>query len=155
VIKPELAEAWLCRGNVFIELKRYDEALVAYDKAVTIKPEFAEAWLGRGNVFRELKGYDEALAVYDKAVAIKPELAEAWFGRGNVFFQLGRYDEALVAYDKAVAIKPNLKYAKGARLLTKMYLSDWSDLNIECEHLISVMQDGVLAAYPFVMLAIP
>ena len=33
------------------ELKRYDEAFAAYDKALTLKPDLAEAWLGRGNVF--------------------------------------------------------------------------------------------------------
>ena len=34
-----LAEAWLGRGNVFFELKRYDEAFAAYDKAFSLKPE--------------------------------------------------------------------------------------------------------------------
>ena len=48
---PILAEAWLGRGNVFSELKRYDEAFAAYDKALALKPDLAEAWLGRGNVF--------------------------------------------------------------------------------------------------------
>ena len=43
--------AWLGRGNVFAELKRYDEAFAAYDKALALKPDLAEAWLGRGNVF--------------------------------------------------------------------------------------------------------
>ena len=50
VLKPDLAEAWLGRGNVFAELKRYDEASAAYDKALALKPDLAEAWLGRGNV---------------------------------------------------------------------------------------------------------
>ena len=36
-LKPDLAEAWLGRGNIFNELKRYDDALAAYDKALTLK----------------------------------------------------------------------------------------------------------------------
>ncbi len=50
-LKPDLADAWLGRGNVFYALKRYDEAFAAYDKALALKPDLAEAWLGRGNVF--------------------------------------------------------------------------------------------------------
>ena len=37
--KPDLAEAWLGRGNVFFDLKRYDEAFAAYDKALALKPD--------------------------------------------------------------------------------------------------------------------
>ena len=110
-LKPDLAEAWLGRGNVFTELKRYDEAFAAYDKALALKPDLAEAWLGRGNVFTELKRHDEAFAAYDKALALKPDLAEAWLGRGNVFTELKRYDEAFAAYDKALALKPDLAEA--------------------------------------------
>ena len=42
-LKPDLAEAWLGRGNVFTELKRYDEAFAAYDKAFSLKPELVGA----------------------------------------------------------------------------------------------------------------
>jgi tetratricopeptide (TPR) repeat protein len=43
-------------------LKRYEEALVAYEKALSLKPDLENAWLGRGNVFRELKRFDAAFA---------------------------------------------------------------------------------------------
>ena len=64
----------------FLKLKRYDEAIVAYDKALALKPDLAGAWLGRGNVFYDLKRHDEAFAAYDKALALKPDLAKglAW-----------------------------------------------------------------------------
>ncbi len=38
-IKPYLAEAWLGRGNACYDLKRYDEAFAAYDRAMSIKPD--------------------------------------------------------------------------------------------------------------------
>ena len=63
-------------GNVFYDLKRYDEAFAVYDKALALKPDLENAWLGRGNVFYDLKRYDEAFAAYDRALALKPDLAE-------------------------------------------------------------------------------
>ena len=42
-LKPDLAEAWLGRGNVFVDLKRYDEAFAAYDKALALKPDLVGA----------------------------------------------------------------------------------------------------------------
>ena len=82
--KRNLAEAWHARGNALNELKRHDEALAAYDKALALNPNFAGAWHGRGNALNELKRYDEALRAYEKALTLAPALAEAWLGRGNV-----------------------------------------------------------------------
>ena len=38
-LKPDFAEAWLGRGDVFKKLKRHVEAFAAYDKALAIKPD--------------------------------------------------------------------------------------------------------------------
>src|SRR5258708_1550342 len=46
-IKPDLAEAWLGRGNILNLVGRNDDALVAYDQAVALEPDLAEGWLGR------------------------------------------------------------------------------------------------------------
>ena len=80
-LKPDLAEAWLGRGNIFAELKRYDEAFSAYDKALALKSDLAEAWLGRGNIFAELKRYDEKFSCTRQGAS-----AQALFG----YWQRGR-----------------------------------------------------------------
>ena len=153
-LKPDLSEAWLGRGNVFADLKSYDEAFAAFDKALALKPDLAEAWLGRGNVFADLKRCDEAFAAFDKALALKPDLAEAWFGRGNVFADLKRYDEAFAAFDKSLALQPDANTAEGARLHCKMYLCDWTDFSVECEHLVSSVKDSKTNTDPFAFLSI-
>ena len=53
-----MADAWLGRGNVYYDLKRYDEAFAAYDKGLSLRPDNAEAWLGCGNVSYNLRRYD-------------------------------------------------------------------------------------------------
>jgi predicted O-linked N-acetylglucosamine transferase (SPINDLY family) len=53
-------------------LRRFDEALATYDKALTIKPDDASALSNRGNALLELRRFDEALTSYEKALAIEP-----------------------------------------------------------------------------------
>src|SRR5205085_445015 len=147
-------ESWCGRGNVFVALRRYEEALSAYDRALACKPGFAEAWLGRGKVFAELGRHDEALSAYDKAIAFKPELADAWCNRGDACAALRRHEEAFAAYDKALSLKPDLSGAAGERLHCKMYVCDWSNFDAESGRLIQSVKHHKDATGPFAFLSI-
>ena len=72
MLKPDYAEGFFNRGIAWKALKRLDEALTSYDKAIALKPDYAEAFTNRGNALRELKRLSEALASYDRALVIKP-----------------------------------------------------------------------------------
>src|SRR6516162_11175830 len=105
---PQVSESYKMRLDRYNEanFNRYEEALAAYDKALSIKPGSAGAWLGRGNVYLDLKRYDEAFAAYDKALSIEPDLAEAHHGRANILHVLTRNDEALNSLDQAIELDP-------------------------------------------------
>ena len=106
-LKPDLAEAWLGRGNVCYELEQYDAAAAAFDKALAINASLGKAWLGRGNVLTARKQFDSALAAYDTALRHCPDLPDAWLGRSKVFTELKQYNSALSACDRALALAPN------------------------------------------------
>ena len=77
----------------WMELKRHDEALASYDRALTLRPDYAEAHYNRGNALEELKRHDEALASYDRALTLRPDHAEALNNRGIALQELKRLDE--------------------------------------------------------------
>ena len=56
------------------KLERYEEALVAYDKAIALQPEDAESWRNRGAVLSELQRYEEAIASLSQAISIQQNL---------------------------------------------------------------------------------
>jgi tetratricopeptide (TPR) repeat protein len=103
----DYAEAHYNRGTMLQGLKRLDEALASYDRALALKPDHAGALYSRGTVLRGLKRSGEALASYDRVLALKPDFAEAFNNRGNALRDLKRLDEALVSYDRALALKPD------------------------------------------------
>ena len=89
------------------QLKRFEDALASYDRALAIKPDYALVLFGRGNVLHQLKRFEDAIASYDRALAIKPDEL-VLMNRGNVLHQLKRFEDAIASYDRALAIKPDL-----------------------------------------------
>ena len=59
------------------KLKRFDDALASYDRAIALAPDYAEAYANRGVTLEELKRFDEAVASYDRAIALRPDDAES------------------------------------------------------------------------------
>ena len=95
----------------FQELKRFDEALESFERALAIRPDYAEALNNRGNTLQELKRFDEALESYERALAIRPNYAEAHNNCGNTLQELKRFDKALESFERALAIRPDFAEA--------------------------------------------
>src|SRR5262249_49392243 len=90
-----------------LELKQDDQALAAYDRALSLKPDLAEAWLGRGNALDKCREHEEAVAHYEKALAVRPGYADAHAALWVALWSLGRHEGALWHYEKLMALNPN------------------------------------------------
>jgi tetratricopeptide (TPR) repeat protein len=93
-------------GDLYWNLKRYDEAETAFRKALELDPDDRDAYNGLGNVLKDLERYDEAEIAYHKALELDPEFVYAHTGLGNILLELKRYDEAKTAYNKALEFDP-------------------------------------------------
>jgi tetratricopeptide (TPR) repeat protein len=96
------------KGATLYRLKRFDEALTAYEQALQISPDDAFVYNGLGNIFLALRRYQEALTAYEQAIFLEPYLLPAYNGRGNTLYNLRRYGEALNAYEQAIALAPHI-----------------------------------------------
>ena len=104
--EPGNAEAWHNRGVILAELRRLEEAVDSFDKALAIQST-AEAWTNRGAALLNLMRLEEALCSFDKALAIKPAFVGALYNRGNALMELERYPEAVAAFDNMLVQAPN------------------------------------------------
>ena len=55
---------------------KLEEAIEAYNKALSIKPDYAEAYNNMGNALKEQGKLEEAIEAYNKALSIKPDFTE-------------------------------------------------------------------------------
>lgn len=94
-------------GAALHRLGRLDEALKAYDKALTFAPEDAEIWTNIGNALTQAGRYDEAALSFEHALKLNPRSPDAAIGRGLALFKLTRYEEALACFDLVNEIRPD------------------------------------------------
>jgi hypothetical protein len=117
------------------ELKRYDEAIFNYDKALSLKPDYYEVWSNKGVTLHELKRYDEAIAHYDKALSLKPDYAEGWINKASLNLFLKKYQAGWKNYDWRLNAKDfHLKMAIEGLVL-------WNGSN--CKRLLIFSEQGV------------
>ena len=101
------AKKYCHQGNVLAASGRYEEALLQYNRAISLQPDYAVACYNRGNTYKALNRYEEAAESYDRAIAARGDYVEAYNNRGIVLQELHRYEEAVACYEKVLAIKPD------------------------------------------------
>jgi TolB-like protein len=113
-IKPDDALATYFQGYVFKRLrKNLDQALVAFERAITLDPNLAVAhnYVGQIKVF--LGRANEAAEHTLKAIQLSPrdpQLAEWYYQLGLTYIHQQRYNEAVEWARRGVQVNPNLRY---------------------------------------------
>lgn len=103
------ARALYSKALAFLNLKKYAEARVIFEKALEsfdtallINPENAGAWYYKGNSLSYLNRPEEALEAFDRALSLDPGYSEAWYCKGLALGYLNRPKEALRALEKVL-----------------------------------------------------
>ena len=83
---------WNLMGASAAQIGQLDDAILAFQKAISIKPDYADAYNNIGNVLKEQGNLKEAVEAYNKAISIKPDYAEAYNNMGNALQEQGKYE---------------------------------------------------------------
>lgn len=95
------------KGYSLTELRRYDEAVEAYDRAIGLKPDYAWAWARKARTLRLTNRLAESMVCYDEALRLQPRYGWAWRGKGIIHDRRGEYEEALLCYVTAARYDPD------------------------------------------------
>ena len=104
---PKAFVVWNLLGASIAQIGKLDQAIEAYNKALSIKPDYAEAYSNMGLTLKDQGKLDQAIEAYNKALSFKPNSAVMYNNMGNVFQDQGKLDQAIEAYNKALSIKPD------------------------------------------------
>jgi tetratricopeptide (TPR) repeat protein len=101
------ARALYNQGVKFTKAGKYEDAVKAYQQAVSLKPDLAEAQHELGFALLKLKKYEEAIVAFKQALTLKPRNAETYRNIGLSYKALGQWSDASGAFRKAIEIKPD------------------------------------------------
>ena len=77
------AEKWLKKGDDLSNHGRYQEAVKAYDRALSIDTDYVAAWNNMGLALDNLGKYTEAVNAFDTALIIDPDAAIVWSNKDS------------------------------------------------------------------------
>ena len=129
--KPDEAILWTNLAFAESGLKKYDEAITDYKKAIDLetaakKPRaevIGVAQAGLGEVYARTGKIPDANTAYDAAAKADPSRAGLYLkNQAIIYFQQGNTDAQAAAADEAIKIDPNdpiLYYIKGQALVQK------------------------------------
>lgn len=108
-------------GINFFDNGKFAEAILCFNKSLTLNPGNAKSWYNKGLVLKKIGNYDDALFCYDQALMINPNFLGALNSKANLLSLCGLYLKARECYDKILDKDPTYSDAlwnKGLLLKT-------------------------------------
>jgi tetratricopeptide (TPR) repeat protein len=103
---PDNSSAYIYRGHLWKDAKRYENAIADYSDAIRRDPGNEGGWLGRGIAWAFKNEFEKAIADIDEAIRLDPKYALAYYNRGNTWFRKTDYDKAIIDLDLAIQLEP-------------------------------------------------
>jgi tetratricopeptide (TPR) repeat protein len=92
-------------GNVHFSEEDYDEAIKAYEKAVSIWPSSGNHY-SLGQAYMNAGRYSEADRDFTEVLRKDPGKPDGYYGMGLNFSKQGRYEDAILQFKEAIRIDP-------------------------------------------------
>ncbi|HEY2982490.1 MAG TPA: tetratricopeptide repeat protein [Anaerolineales bacterium] len=103
------AHVWNELGNVYFGTAAYDDAIVAYTKAIELDRWFAWPYSNLALAYVQKGRFAEATLLYQRSIelfASDKDKAISWNRLGNVYRRLNDYENAIAAYQRADELDP-------------------------------------------------
>jgi tetratricopeptide (TPR) repeat protein len=143
-LNPGLPEAQAALADVYLELKRYGDALAAADRFLALKPGDPQGLRARYDALRAAGDNEkarEALEALAAADPKSPETAVRFFNEGAERARAGKLDEAAGFFQRVVEIAPaDPKFAKAHYVLGMTYAKEDGKKAQAREHLQTFLQ---------------
>ena len=121
------AEAYYGLGLAYTGLEKFEDAIAAYQRAITYRPDWAYSRAALASAYANTHRYAEALDAYKVAVALDPTDEMIHHQLGNVYSKRGDNTAAMRHQRQAIAIAPDFAAAHYQLGLLYAQEKQWSD----------------------------
>lgn len=98
-------------AQALVKQEKWQEAIAAYQQALTITPNWVEVQRELGDLFLKLERWDETVDVYETAISLRSDVAEVYHNLGDALLKLQRWEDAVAAYQKAIKLNPEFSWS--------------------------------------------
>lgn len=117
-------DAWSVRARILGFASRYDDMLLALDKAIKLSPSNPVLWELRVTTLIALSRLEEVIASAERAIALGAVSMVAWAGKAVALFQLGNVSTARQVIDEALQAAPEDALLWGVKAFMATQLDD-------------------------------
>ena len=100
------SKEWLDKAEKLYDDKKYKEAAVAYEKAISLDPKDIFALYKAGWCYNDLEQYAYAIDRLKKAVALDEYFDQAWQELGWAYKKTDKNEDALNCFKKLIELNP-------------------------------------------------
>ena len=110
-LDPENVMAWSALGDAASMLNRIDEAIHAYEYALSLDPTFESAstiQYNIGSLYLDQGKFQEARMSFEQALESGDSYAALWLNKGVAEYGMGDYVNASQSFEQAVTLDPSV-----------------------------------------------
>lgn len=101
------AEAYHARGQVYMAMHRYREAVDDFTTAESYNHRSVDIHIDRAAALFHVQDFEKANKEYDEILTMEPNNAAAHFGKGLTEENLGMTKEAIAEFEKTLQLQPD------------------------------------------------
>ena len=123
---------------ILFQLKKYDDAIFEWEKAISLKPNYHFGYNNLGNAFLLKNDLNQALKNYNKAIEINPKYYEAIYNKANIFLKLKNFSNAIKYYNETLALNNKYISAYQGKALVYKKIEKFNEAITEWQNIINI-----------------
>lgn len=130
------------RGNVYLSMNLYNEAIAELNKALKIDPELSVLYYNLGRAYSSKGMNKEAIANFKKVLKINPSQTDIHNNLGMLYEKMGNVEDAISHFKQELSISPRIDtYQSLARIYYKK--NDLNEVINQCQQILKLEPNNI------------
>ena len=134
------AEFYCCLGQAFGLRGRVNQAIAAYQSAISLEPDLAVAHYELGKLWQRQGQHAAAVSCFQQTIQLQPDQSEVYGDWGSALLRLGKFNEAMLCWQRAIALQQIFVESFCQRVATLAETDSLTQAKIACGRFLTALQ---------------